>query len=159
MLQVLAGRAHPQCTRTSKLFLQTTLERPRCTRPVRICRVDSKAESTNTAQEEGPHGHAHLSSHDIVLFQREHAHDIFIFVDWFTEIPSLLLVGPVAVGVSILSLDSWRVDIATVLHIVSNIPPLEVSPAVPCSGLLLPTALVRTVSWRMELSRLVVGRT
>lgn len=39
---------------------------------------------------------------------------------WFAEIPSLLLVGPVTVRVSVLSLDSRRIDVATILRCVSR---------------------------------------
>lgn len=75
---------------------------------------------------------------------------------WFTEIPALLLVCVVAVRISELSLYGWRIDIATILQIISSYAAPKVFPVAPFRGLQLQTTPARIVLSRRELSELVV---
>ncbi len=50
-----------------------------------------------------------------VLFGGENAEDIVVFVDGFSEVPSLLLVPPVGVGVAEMAGYGRGVDVAAVL--------------------------------------------
>ena len=50
-----------------------------------------------------------------VLVGAEHAQNIVIFMHWLIEILPLLLVPPIAVGISELTFLSGRIDVAAIL--------------------------------------------
>lgn len=104
-----------------------------------------------------------------VLLEREYSQDILILMDRLSKISSFLLVRPVGIGVSELSLDRRRVDVTTVL-LMSVLHPLVLAMAVaPCPGHPLPDSLFRGQTsqvslllvsfswWKRKLAQLVVG--
>ena len=63
----------------------------------------------------------------VVVMESHDAEDIFIFVDRFAEVPSLLLEMPVAVWVAVLSLCCRRVDVTAILRTSAAAVPLRYS--------------------------------
>jgi hypothetical protein len=55
-----------------------------------------------------------------ILFRREHAQNVVIFMDRFTIVTSFLFVPPIAVGVAKLALHAGWVDVASILQRISN---------------------------------------
>lgn len=101
--------------RSTELLLQTIRVCLRSTRLVRIVKADNTAEA-----EEGHNESAELeetfASRDVgILLGTENAQNFVLFVNWFAEVTSLLLIPPVAIGVSEGTLHTGRVLVAAIL--------------------------------------------
>lgn len=109
--------AHPDCSRTTKLSLQSTLKLPREGGLVGIVKINKTSNAKERCDESANHHKARASRRPSVLPRREHAENIVVFVYRLTKVPSLLGIPPVGVGVTKLSLDSRGIDIAAILRI------------------------------------------
>jgi hypothetical protein len=107
--------AHPHRTRTTKLRIKPSVVLFWSTRPIWI--IDRGC--IHTAQhyrcQYSPDESTSSWRHMCVFIEREHSQNIIVLVNWFAKIPPLLLVPPICVRVSKLSLDHGRVEVPAVL--------------------------------------------
>jgi hypothetical protein len=109
-------QTYPHSAHTTQFSIQPALVLFRHSRSIGICQVYRPAERRNTTQETEPHYASPGWSHVVVLIQRENTQNIVILVHWLAPVASVLLVVPVAVGISLLAVDARRVDVASVLY-------------------------------------------
>ena len=107
---------HPDCTRATKLSLQSTLKLPREGGLVGIVEIDNTSNAKERCDESANHDQAWTGRSPSVLPRRKHAENIVVFVYRFTKVSSLLGIPPVGVGITELSLDSRGVDVAAILY-------------------------------------------
>ena len=105
----------------SQLFVQATWKCSRGTWPIGVVQAHNTAQSNNTCDPTPQQKQTFAWLKVGILFWAEHAKDIVVFMDRFTIVPSLLLIPPVGVWVTKLSLLSWRIDIATILRLWSQL--------------------------------------
>jgi hypothetical protein len=106
---------YPDSTRATQFNLQATLKLSRVRRLVRVGQLDRKANAQED-HDECANLHETLAWLDpSVLVRAKHSHNIVILVDRLAIVPPLLLVPPVGVRVSELTLDARGVLVATVL--------------------------------------------
>lgn len=109
------SEAYPHRTRTTKLPLQAVDVFLGNSLHVGICQVYE----ANCREKNGRRGREHhgtlAGGRPVVLVRGEDAQQIVILVDGFAEVPPLLGIPPVAIGVTELPLDRGRVDVAAIL--------------------------------------------
>lgn len=113
---------YPDCPVTSQLLVQPARKLPWCTRLIGICEGDGEKQPGDCRDECGHHDCALAWCRPCVLFWREDAQNVIVLVARLAKVALLLLVPPVGIGISELSLLKRRVDIATVLRVVSQWP-------------------------------------
>jgi hypothetical protein len=106
---------HRKSIWASELLLQTVGESPRNGRLVRVEEAHSPTEPEECHDESTKLQQTFASSHMGILLRTENSQDFILLVNWLAEIPPLLLVPPVGIGVSELALDSGRVLVAAIL--------------------------------------------
>jgi len=107
--------AYPDSQRPAELGFESIWKCPGDTNLIGIEEA-SYASQTEHTDDKCSEQHSTPSRREVgVLFRSEDSKNIVIFVDWFAVVTSLLLVPPVAVGVTELSLDGGRVDVPAIL--------------------------------------------
>ena len=100
---------------TSQFLLQTIDVGLRNTRLVRVVETDN-ANQAKESSDEATEMEETLAGRDVgILLGTENSQDFVLFVDRFAEVSPLLLIPPTAVRVSVCTLHSGRVLVATIL--------------------------------------------
>lgn len=111
--------AHPYRTWATKLSVKSALVLLWRARPIRVIERGCIYTTQHNRYQYPPDESTSSWRHVCVFVEREQSQDILVLVNWLAEIPPLLLVPPVCVRVSELSLDCWRVEISAVLESIS----------------------------------------
>jgi hypothetical protein len=112
---VVSPNTYPHGAGPTKLSLQTILELSGICDPVWVVEVYQAGNTQNGGNEGANHDETGPGGSPGVVPRREDTEDVVVFMDSLSKIPSLLRVPPVGMGITVLALDGWGVDIASVL--------------------------------------------
>lgn len=107
---------YPHSSGATQLSLQTILKLSGVSNHIGVVEVHDAGDAEEDSNEGANHDQAGAGGGPGVLPGGEDAQQIVILVDGLAKVSSLLGIPPVAVGVTELSLDCGRVDVATVLR-------------------------------------------
>lgn len=107
---------YPRGARAAQLPLQASLEFTRIRRPVWIFHIDDSADPQKNGDEGANHDQTRTSLGPCVVVRGEDSENIVILVDGLAKVSSLLGVPPVGIWISVLALDTGRINVAAILY-------------------------------------------
>lgn len=108
--------AYPCCARSTKLPLKPTLEFSGERYPIGIRQFDCVAHTQECSDESSNLDEAFLWGDPGVHVGCEHAQGVVVLMAWLAKVSPLLLVPPIRMWITKLSLNRRRLNVATVLH-------------------------------------------
>lgn len=113
---------HPDGARTAKLCLQPILVRLGDANLVGVVELGDSAEAEDTDNETAHEDKSPAGLEVVIVVERQGSENIMILVNRLAVVAPVLLVEPVAVGITLRSQLGRGVDVATILHQLAPVP-------------------------------------